>query len=729
MKKLLSLILAAMMLVSCTPAPAPDETIEEPGFEFTTIPHYLSTTLTQSAELAEYRDEGECGMTTTAPIVQFVGDKVYLFRRFPEDLIGFEPILDFEAGITSGNYENLVEIYDRGSYDEPSEVITLTGHADGMLRLDCFEYLPDSDTFVTVQKYYHIDDPDVFTVRIFDGEGRMISEKDIVPPSADLDEWGPNTFFLMGGDLYYDQDMLSIYRYDIDTDTEHLINGGINGFTPSDGKIIYIRHKKNDEFEMEYQVCEYDPAQDKSFLLGKFCCNLEDQNIRKDTWINLAYDRPNRMLYYAPSTAGENAPFGIRAAKIDGDSYVQVLALTEFEQYTDEMTCTGDQLVVRIGNNQLLLYDIPDTPIAIGNASVPLRFCICNPEIDSADNYESDIFRLLEMNGIMARSEGTYINGDPDEYAFTMAKKLLAGDTDFDIFVVTTEMAELFKEGYYADLALSSSIMKQMDKTLPGVKELCTIGDTLSLVPTSLELGMLVVSDSRIQSGYKVPSVFADLADLASTVVPAGEKDRFISEFRIVNFILPWFEQFIANFMADRVDDETAQADLLALYETGVRLMRHENVVLDNSYQSYKPVIDPRTSMSHVGRVSADESMLPILPLTENYAQAVSGMFYAINPNSPNRELAELFLAGVMYRQSETNSRWYTDSVDENEYDEGEKPTLPLYRELIGSSVRYYNADIRMRLFDDFNGIDAETRTAEDAAEELFRYLKMMKYE
>ena len=75
MKKLLSLILAALMLASCTtgtdpddiPDDARDETAGMPAAEFEIIPNYLSTSLTQTAELAEYRDELECGMTTTAP--------------------------------------------------------------------------------------------------------------------------------------------------------------------------------------------------------------------------------------------------------------------------------------------------------------------------------------------------------------------------------------------------------------------------------------------------------------------------------------------------------------------------------------------------------------------------------------------------------------------------------------------------------------------------------------
>ena len=64
----------------------------------------------------------------------------------------------------------------------------------------------------------------------------------------------------------------------------------------------------------------------------------------------------------------------------------------------------------------------------------------------------------MELNGFSVRIESSP-EMDPStgnaytEYANTMAKKLLAGDTDFDLFWLSAETPTLFKEGYFTDLA------------------------------------------------------------------------------------------------------------------------------------------------------------------------------------------------------------------------------------------------------------------------------------
>ena len=103
MKKLVSVLLAALLLVSCSTEAPSDTDPQNAGtnsppaypmedFEVTRIDNYLSTSLNETAQIAEFRDQEQCGFWTTAPMVQIVGDKTYVMRRFPEEIIGMDPV-------------------------------------------------------------------------------------------------------------------------------------------------------------------------------------------------------------------------------------------------------------------------------------------------------------------------------------------------------------------------------------------------------------------------------------------------------------------------------------------------------------------------------------------------------------------------------------------------------------------------------------------------------------
>ncbi|MBQ2724970.1 MAG: extracellular solute-binding protein [Clostridia bacterium] len=742
MKKITSLILAALLLVSCTADTQPGETEETAAtgylypmedFEVTRIDHYLSTSLTETAQIAEFRAADDCGMWTSAPMVQIVGDKTYVMRRFPAEIIGFDNIHQFAYAETTGDHVNQIEIYSGGNYGTPSQVIPLTGHADKMLRFDEFEYLPDSDTFVTLQVNYHIDLPQVFIARTFDGEGKMLTEKEFAPPSMDPEQYPFIDMRLMGGDLYFMKQETSLYRYDIDSGTETVVNGGINGYTVSDGKIVYVRHATNADYELEYRICEYDPAQDLSFILGKLACDPKGQLISRDTWLDIAYDRENKILYYSPGVSSANMPRGIRAAKLNDEKFVQVLTTSESMQFIKWLEISGGQLMMQVGNNQILLYEVPDTPTAFDAGVQELNFCLFSMDLTTADNYQSDVFRLMEMSGTSAKAKGTVVIqnlNSPDEYISIMAKKLLAGDTDFDIFIVTNDMMSLLKEEYYEDLSQYRLIDESVNDMIPGVKELCTVGNTLALCPIVLTPQILRVQNDRIASGYTPPSSFAELVNLAGTATLSGNNVKLMSGYTHLWMVLPWFNQYAANFMARTVDDTQAKADLTGLYRNAAELLTAESVAYGEEANSLKSAMTTADNYGKSAGVPAGQSVLPIVPAAGGYRQAVEGTFYAVNPNSPNKELAAEFLACVLEKDWMKNGQLY-NLWDENvTYQEGSEITYALYMEQIADSVLQWTIPgLNEYVGEPLTDIISGTLTPEDAAEELFRYLKMIRDE
>ena len=738
MKRLTSLVLAVLLLASCshdTPVTTYETAETEKSylypmedFEVKRIKSYLSTSLEQIIEVSEFRSQADCSGWTTAPMLQIIGDKTYLMRRFPEELIGFDALNGFDKGEGAENYENQIEIYTGGDYSVPAEVITLSGHSDRMLRFDAFEYLPESDTFITLQAYYHIDDPQVFTIRTFDGEGRMLSQKDIVPPSMDMEEYPFIELRLAGGDLYFAEKETNVYRYDIDTDTETLVNGGINGFTVSDGKIVYLRHTTNKEFEVEYRVCEYVPEQNASFILGKFACNPEKQLIQKNHWMNIAFDRAASTIYYDARVYSSNLPSGIRTARLNEEDYTQVLVTSEGSQYIKNMQIFGDRLLLQVGNNQILMYEVPETSVAFDRGVQTLNFCLYYKYQDNAPSYESDTFMRMEMSGTKAKAGVTVLMSDPAEYANTMAKKLLAGDTDFDIFMVTTEITELLKEGYYEDLSEYRLLDTMFGEMIPGMKNLCTIGDTLALCPITVVPSRMKILSRFFDGDITPPASVKELANLADTMT--GSNTRILAGYWPSRIFMPWLNQFTTNFMIRRMEDEQAKADLTELYRIAAGLMKNEKVAYGDRYQSYMSAVFVEDNHGKSSGVPEGTIMCPIPAVGEGYAQTVEGSFYAVNPNSPNKELAAEFLACYMDRDRSNHNNFYETWNPEFTYGEGSEKLFDLFKKQIADGVIMRTVpDLAVRADVHLTAIVEGTITPEAAAEELYRYLRQVRDE
>ncbi len=749
MKKFISLILAALLLTSCTPADSkPDEkqditekisreavTFDMSNIVIREIRGYLSSSLLHTAQIADFRDDGETFDSNTAPMICISGDKTYVLRRYPEEAVtaGKDAVIQFEIGNTAGNYTNIIEVYTNHDYSAEPELIPLTGHADKMLRLDHFEYLPDSDTFLAIQFNYRLDLPKVLTAYTFDSSGKLLDSTEFAPDHYTYDIQTKKT--LMDGSLYYpyggsapySPTGAALFRYDIATGEETMAAQKICGYTPQDGKMLYITYSVSDEFENVFSLMEYDPATGKTAKLGDFAFDLQKNMISTISWFTFAYDYETSMLYFDCNTHSNSVPTGIRANRLGDQEVYQVLAATENDHRMEEICITAGYLTVQAGNNQMEIYQLPETIVSIDDSMTPLRFCLS--DTSGISGYRSDIFRLMEMSGYNARPEEGYLSTDPDEYAHTMAKKLLAGDTDFDIFMVTTEMSDLLKEGYYENLGGYSLLNDYYTRMIPGMKELCSVGNSVALIPENLRLNALRVNGTVADLPENLPQTFPELAALTGSI-PTNSDAQFMTEYNLYNMTIPWFNQITSNYIMKNMDDGQVKEDLTALYELCLELSDDPAVAFGNDYQNYKPVFDIVTNNGRNTYLMENNFLMPVLPMSDAYGQVVEGSFYAINPNSPNKEIAAIFLAAHLYHE-EKNYAQYFDKWDETaHYSDGSAETYELYKSQIASAVLYYDAEdlgstIRKHLDDIVSG----KITPETAADELFRYVKMVRDE
>ena len=305
---------------------------------------------------------------------------------------------------------------------------------------------------------------------------------------------------------------------------------------------------------------------------------------------------------------------------------------------------------------------------------------------------------------------------DQREYINTMAKKLLAGDTDFDLFLLDSTMHELLKPGYYEDLGAYPLLDYYFSQLNPGYRDLCSIGGNLSFVPSRVT-AVISRLKTKFAGGevYPVPGLLEDIPGYAAAVQPHLDSGRHVLSSPHISILMQtWFYQFSSNFMARRTDDESALRDLEFLFEMYSVLSRTEGIRTvmgdeDDQYLNFA-VSD--------GRYYRDTEILyPIPLLSEACGYPVSLEGYAVNPNSPNRETAALLLAYLLEFSRDDARLRKTADPDDSE--------AVLFSRILENSVRDYRSFEWIRAVQTASGeIDAKK-----SAEESFKKLKMIRDE
>ena len=141
----------------------------------------------------------------------------------------------------------------------------------------------------------------------------------------------------------------------------------------------------------------------------------------------------------------------------------------------------------------------------------------------------------------------------------------------------------------------------------------------------------------------------------------------------------------------------------------------------------YRQTLSPAEYFPHEAEQKALERQphRPCSSIKEGYLPTVSGKFWAINPASPNKESAAQFLAALM--ESEKNS---FDTIFFNVNPEESAALFDVIKETTQNSLRAYDIpDLVSRLAEQFAEIESGTLTPDEAAEEMWHYLHMIKYE
>lgn len=707
MKKLISLVLAVLILVSCTtenPQSDPEThqsavSVSESGVpqeqvRFDGFSGMLPVTLPYLASLDGFAASGQLdrGTYNSYPLIYTDGTDVYICRN-----------------------GNCIAGYTDPAAD-PVSAVTLEGIENGITTL-AFAVHGDEILLVTNRTSDN-------TASRFDREGNLI-ESVPFPVHKWFRDFMPA---FVGDDLYYlEQEGVdentpvyspsspaerTLYRKNPWTGESSTIGENVRAYCVSDGAVYFVQSRVNDRFETEYTLFRYDP--EDGSIAEEAALNLHPSAVRNLSSV-IAYDSVNRILYY----------------QLSGAVFAHLLGTDENRQISrcsNEFWISGGIFSMDGRNGTLELYRTSADPMDFSDLMPVLRISSLAPDGMFNPLAYDDALAVLEEQDLYLALEGTYTADlrNPDEYAYTMAKKLMAGDSDFDIFMVTTEMSNLMQERYYENLAGYDVLNTYYAEMIPGLTGICTVDSTLALIPSKLSYDMMIADDSLTGSVFPLPETLTGFPEFAAEIAPAlGDGSYFMIPPNRFIFYVPWFRQFASHYILGDPDEDEARRDLTELYRLIDEINSHPSVNPD-AWNTGKPYLRLNISlMKRSKKLSKNSRIAPVPPIKEGYLPTVSGEFWAINPASPNKESAAQFLAALM--ESEKNS---FDTIFFNVNPEESAALFDVIKEITQNSLRAYDIpDLVSRLAEQFAEIESGTLTPDEAAEEMWHYLHMIKYE
>lgn len=655
--------------------------------------------------------------TYASPLICVTETNGYFLWNTPEEAAqqGYEAVKAFQQ---SEEYIHEIEVYPNNLLTGEPEVIKLTG-LEKKVKFHLLSYHEETesfrclgyDTYLKAVCYYHFDKNGVLVQRTeLEGIGNNFQR---LFNYCRLDG---DRLYCMFPEENFNQfyPECDLYVYNITENTQTLIDTNVVTMELKSDALYYMKQEELSEHEDKERLYRLNLDTLKNTQVSA----LEGMDYSKRAISYLSVDEVNNVMYFSDL-------YEVYAYTLNDDRLIPVMRTTG--PCIELNAMQGSTIYCTAGMAQYRFYELPEVPESYLKDMQPLRFMRYYPS-DIVDEIEyPDTFDLMYANGYLSRAEIKTIT-NKEEYANTIAKKLLAGDTDFDIFFVSTEMAQLFNAQFYEDLAKYSLLEREFfDKMIPGLRDICTVDGVTCLIPTNLYTNMLILDNSMTSQPVTIPATFAEFTALMDSV-KLKDNTYFYGGAMALTMFREMFEEFAANYIMKEMDDEQALTDLISLYDTCLEILASANVIVGYEYQQRDRLFS--TSRNDGITVPGEGLSLGSLPkISDAYSTPVCGEFWAINPNSPNKELAAIFLTCFMARNRSYEYGGYAQYFINDAVDE---PTelQKLFMKQVESGIRSYEAtEVSDYLYKQFPMLENGSMTTEAAAKDLLRYLKMVRDE
>lgn len=740
MKKICIFILITLLLLgSCSPSDVTEDTADNTNniteetaaddflaeLQLEVSPGVASSTLEYFNEITPFKTKEEVRFNT-APIIYTEGQYTYVFRCFPEDLAGADQYTEYVMSDDTVEI-NEIEIYKDNKYSEPVEVITLDGMEGKRYSPISLSHNSENDIFYICFTEEITDDEFKYVFYEFDRAGTVLSRNVLSTNILDPAICHDGMLYTINNSGYSGR-AANLYVTDPRTDEKTELDEGVINFYIENGLLYYIKNAQTADYKNVQRICSYDPA------AGTTATVTEMQT--DEVVVSVYYDSERDVVYFTDNVD--------MFAYKDGEVMPVLYSYNSFISICD---ADSNYLFVKVGNNQIALYKLTDEPISLTNQTEVLKVCIPIEESTFEITFQT-VSDIMSAVGMPVTFEFTYVANDTsnvaateDEYVNNMAKKMLAEDTDFDIFYLTSTMSELFDGKYYEDLAAYPTIKDYYDKMIPGIKELSSIDGKVSLVPITLSVPSMRYTDYALTEPHEAPNTFTEFFSKYAEITENMPEDYYYTGGSVeMMFMSTWFKELASNYLSKTISDEIAENDLVTLFETITSLDKYDKIYIGTDYKKKNRVF---SEMSNLGmeahEYANDEELWIALPaIGEDYKTSVSGSFIAVNPKSANKELALKFV--TYYLNTLITGDEYTykgihyfeqDEIDaENSGVDYEGSQYTSFKEQIANSIHMTTADNYYSFVRDlYLQINDGTLTPEEAASRTLRYLKMIRDE
>ncbi len=241
---------------------------------------------------------------------------------------------------------------------------------------------------------------------------------------------------------------------------------------------------------------------------------------------------------------------------------------------------------------------------------------------------------------------GTYIH-TPD-YENTILEKLRRGDSDFDIFYLDSSMAELLCPEFLTDLTQYPSLSSTYSDMRDGVRELCTVDGVTGLIPTSMYTMMMRRNSLFCTKEFQVPALLEELLPLKEAAVPyLTGGASFMAGSGVHTLLMPWFEQLADNYRVGNLTRKEAEDILINLFAITDSFAKDPNVWTSSGSALAKPYLICVQNKGTLTSLTSSwqPAVAPMIKVSASCAYTFTGKYYAVNPNSPYKKEAAVFLA------------------------------------------------------------------------------------
>ena len=658
------------------------------------------------------------GSAITRPAVCLNGEDVVMIRNFPSEIFASPESYENEKNREDRYIIREMEFlnYETGE----TRFLPVTGLDATAVYADRLSVNPDGSCSLLGQRMVGNGPSGGLFIRI--GKDGNVTEQYPLP------SYDPNAAYRMQGDtlftllpeLYSTVEPTDLTAENLATGEEWIVDSDVFAMDLHGNTLYYMTEEMTPDFEYEVYLKAYDITSGTVREIDRIHAQRVPRDMRAEAdrmrFNSFVYCPESEMLYLCDYR-------NLYAYSMDTR---EITAVAESDSI-HELICANDTaFLASLVSQKLFVFSGTDkTPDPVDAGLPVLNVCINSAISGSFATGNAAVITNMRKNEIgISVSAAVHVDSTA-AYVNTMAKKLLAGDSDFDIFEVTTEMLDLLKEGYYEDLSRYPILDAYYGRMTPGVKSMCMVGDVPALIPRSLETKGIAVN-SRL-SDAAVPGDLRSLLEMNPSL-PDGKYLMTTSAPHVL--LRPWFDQISANFMARRITDEEARFHLTSLFDAMKTAAEHPAIGESTDRNAaFLTVADLDDGLKRYG-----DGIYPMPTMDPSMGLPFTGSFYAVNPNSENKERAVLFLAylaetSIQGAETGRGSGRGTPSVLYADAQIYGKVADAARLALADGVLLPESGDLSAEYNTAAGAVSDGSRSSADAAEQLFRCMKMIRDE